>query len=129
MKSIKDWLRVLLLLSDEAAVVGLALLVLWWLGIEISLPVTIVAALLFGALVFVMHWAVMSTLRRKRVTGAEAMIGLVGKVIEPLTPVGLIKVCDEYWKAKSVDGEIMAGEDVEILGLNGLTLKVRRRSC
>ena len=31
----------------------------------------------------------------------------------------------EYWKAKSVDEDIAAGEEVEILGVNGLTLAVR----
>ena len=48
-------------------------------------------------------------------------------MIKPLTPVGAIKVVGEYWKAKSVDGDIAAGEEVEILRINRLTLEVKRK--
>jgi membrane-bound ClpP family serine protease len=123
-RSIKDWFIVLVLLLDDAAALALVLLVLWVLGVEIPLPVTIVIALLLGGFVFIVHRAVIPALRKRKITGSEGMIGLTGEVIEPLTPVGVIKVGDEYWKAKSVDENIAAGEEVEILGLNGLTLMV-----
>ena len=126
MKStIKDWLKVLVLLLDEAAAVGLVLVVLWALGIEIPLPIAIVAALLLGALAFVIHRAVIPTFHKKRVTGAEGLIGLEGEVIQPLTPVGVIRTSGEYWKAKSVGENIALGEEVEILKLEGLTLIVK----
>ena len=126
MKStIKDWLKVGVLLLDEAAVIGLVFLVLWVLEIEIPLPIAIVSALLLGGLVFVIHKAIIPTFHKKQVTGAEGLIGLEGEVIEPLTPVGVIRTSGEYWKAKSVGENIAAGEEVEILGLNGLTLMVK----
>ena len=126
MKSkIKDWLKVLILLLDEAAAVVVVLLVLWVLEIEIPLPIAVVAALFFGGLVFVIHKAVIPTLHKKKVTGAEGLIGLEGEVIEPLTPVGVVRIEDEYWKAKSVGENIAVGEEVEILGMSGLTLTVR----
>ena len=53
------------------------------------------------------------------------MIGLTGEVTEPLTPVGVVRVGGEYWKAKSVGENIAVGEEVEILALNGLTLIVK----
>ena len=128
MKStIKDWLKILVLLLDEAVVVALVLLVLWVLDIEIPLPIAIVAALLLGIIVFITHKAIIPTFHKKKVTGAEGLIGLEGEVIEPLTPKGLVSVKGEYWKAKSVGGKIAAGEEVEILGLDGLTLMVRRK--
>ncbi|MBA7527578.1 hypothetical protein ES705_19754 [subsurface metagenome] len=128
MKStIKDWLKVLVLLLDEAAAVVLVLLVLWVLEIKIPLPITIVTALLLGALVFVIHKAVIPTFHKKKVTGAEGLIGTEGEVIEPLTPVGVIRVEGEYWKAKSVGENIAVDEEVEILAVNGLTLKVKRK--
>jgi len=128
MKStIKDWLKVCILLLDEAAAVGLVLIVLWALRIEIPVPIAVVAALVFGGLVFVIHKAVIPSLHRKQVTGAEGLIGLEGEVIEPLTPVGVIKINDEYWKAKSVGENVAAGGEVEILGMNGLTLMVKRK--
>ena len=126
MKStIKDWLKVLVLLLDEAAAVVVVLLVLWALGIKIPLSIAIVAALLLGALVFVIHKAIIPTFHKKKTTGSEGMIGLTGEVIESLTPVGVIRVGGEYWKAKTVGENIAVGEEVEILGLNGLILKVK----
>ena len=128
MKStIKDWLKVLVLLLDEVAVVGLVLFVLWVFDIEIPLPIAIVAALLLGIIVFITHKAIIPTFRKKQVTGAEGLIGLEGEVIEPLTPKGLVMVKGEYWKAKSVGENIAVGEEVEILELVGLTLMVRRK--
>ncbi|MBA7507249.1 hypothetical protein ES706_05967 [subsurface metagenome] len=129
MKStIKDWLKVLVLLLDEAAAVLLVLLVLWVLEIKIPLPITIVTALLLGALVFVIHKAVIPTFHKKKVTGAEGLIGTEGEVVEPLTPVGLIRTKGEYWKAKSVGENIAVDEEVEILAVNGLTLMVKRKN-
>jgi len=126
MKStVKDWLKVMVLLLDEAVVVGLVLLVLWVLEIEIPLPIAIPVALLLGALIFIIHKAIIPTFHKKKITGSEGMIGLKGTVIKPLTPVGAVRVGDEYWKAKSVGENIAAGEEVEILGLSGLTLMVK----
>jgi len=127
-RSIKDWFIILVVLLDEVVVVALVFLVLWLLGIEIPLPVTITVALLLGALVFVMHKAVIPTLHKKRITGSEGMIGLTGIVIEPLTPMGVIRVSGESWKARTVDENIAVDEEVEVLGLEGLTLKVGRKS-
>ncbi len=127
-RSIKDWLIILVVLLDEVIVVALVFLVLWLLGIEIPLPVTITVALLLGALVFIMHKAVIPTLHKKRITGSEGMIGLTGIVIEPLAPVGVIRVSGENWKAKTVGESIAVDEEVEVLGLEGLTLKVGRKS-
>jgi len=126
MKSnIKDWLKVLVLLLDEAAIVVVALLVIRFLKIEIPLPVTIVVVLVLGTLVFIVHKAVIPTFHKKQVTGSEGMIGLEGAVIEPLTPGGIIRVGDEYWKARSAGEDIAVGAEVEILGVKGLTLTVR----
>ena len=124
-RSIKDWLIILVLLLDEVAALLLLLLVLWIFDIQIPLPIMIVIVLLLGGFAFIIQKAVIPALHRKRITGSEGMIGLTGEVIEPLTPVGVIRVGDEYWKAKSVGENIPAGGEVEILGLNGLTLRVR----
>jgi membrane-bound ClpP family serine protease len=128
MKStVRDWLKVLLLLLDEAAAVVLVLLVLWIFHIRIPLWVAIVFALLLGAFAFIVHKVVVPSFHAKQVTGSEGMIGLEGEVVESLTPQGVVRVSGEYWKAKSVDDDIPAGESVEILGLNKLVLEVKRR--
>ncbi len=127
-RTIKDWLIVLVLLLDEAVAVVLVLLVLRFLGIKIHLSVAIVIALLLGTFIFITHKVIIPSFHKKKVTGAEGMIGLEGEVIEPLNLVGVIKVGGEYWKAKSVGENIAVGEEVEILGLNRLTLEVKRKS-
>ena len=129
MKStIKDWLKVMVLLLDEAVVVGLVLLILWALGIEIPLLIVIPVALLLGALIFVIHKAIIPTFHKKKITGSDGMIGLKGTVVEQLKPVGVIRVGDEYWKARTVSENVAVGEEVEILGLDGLTLRVSPKS-
>jgi membrane-bound serine protease (ClpP class) len=124
-RSIKDWFIILILLLDEAAALLLLLLVLWIFDIQIPLPILIVIALLLGGFAFVIQKAVIPALHKRRITGSEGMIGLTGEVTEPLTPVGMVKVGDEYWKARSGGEKIEAGEEVEVLGLNGLTLTVK----
>ena len=49
-----------------------------------------------------------------------------GRVVKPLTPVGTIIVNGEYWKAKSLDDNIEIDKDVEIVGIEGLMLRVKR---
>ena len=78
-----------------------------------------------GVLIFVMHKAVIPTFHRKQITGAEGMIGRKGRVIKALTPKGVVRVGDESWKAQSSGEEIETGEEVEVVGVEGLTLKVR----
>ncbi|MFC1933989.1 NfeD family protein [Chloroflexota bacterium] len=126
-KTITDWGKVLILLLDEAAVIVVILLILHFLGIQIPLPIIIVGGIIVGIFVLIIHIAVIPSFHRKQVTGREGMIGEQGRVVEPLTPVGAITVKGEYWRAKSIDDSIEADENVEIVGLEGLTLRVKRK--
>ena len=127
-RKITDWGKVLLLLLDEAAVLVLVILVLKFLGVRLALPITIGIVLLLGGFVFVTQKLVIASFHRKQVTGREGMIGLQGRVVERLALVGAIIVEGEIWRAKSVDDNIGVDEIVEIIGLDGLTLKVRAKS-
>jgi membrane-bound ClpP family serine protease len=127
LRSIKDWLIVGLLLLDEVAALVLVLLVLWFFKIRISFEIVIVIALLLGTFVFITHKVIIPSFHKRKVTGSEGMIGLEGEVIEPLAPVGVVRVEGELWKAKAVGEDISAGEDVEILRLEKLTLEVKRK--
>jgi membrane-bound ClpP family serine protease len=126
-RTLKDWLIFFGLLADEAAAAGLVLLVLWAFGISIPIWTAVVLALALGGIAFVFHRSVIPSFHRKRVTGAEAMVGLSGEVIEPLQPVGVVRVKGEYWKAESENGEVPAGKTVEVSSVKGLVLRVRRR--
>jgi len=126
-KTLTDWGKVLVLLLDEAAVVLLVIVVLDVFRIVIPLPVAIVLALVLGAFVFVIHMTVIPSFRRRIVTGSEGMLGTQGRVVKPLNPVGTIVIKGELWRAKSVEGSVEVNENVEIVGLDRLTLNVKRK--
>jgi membrane protein implicated in regulation of membrane protease activity len=127
LRTIKDWGKLLILMLDEAAIIIVILLVLHFLGVQITLPIKIVAGIVFILFVFIRHVAVLPSFHRKQVTGREGIIGEQGRVVESLTPKGVIIVRGEYWRARSVDDKIYADENVEIVGLEGLTLTVKRK--
>ena len=128
LRTLKDWGKVLLLMLDEAIIIAVILLILFFVGVEITLPIKIGAGVLFFIFVFVRHVAVIPSFHRKQVTGREGMIGDHGKVVKPLTPAGVISIHGEYWNAKSVDGNIEVDEDVIIVEIDGLMLRVKRES-
>jgi len=123
----KTWFIVLIALLDDVAALALVFVVLWYFNVEISLTGMIVIGLVSGTLVFIVHRAIVPSLRRKKITGAEGMVGLTGEVTQVLAPKGVVKINGEYWKAGSVEGEIDVGEEVEVLLIKGLNLEVRRK--
>jgi len=126
-RTFRDWLIFFGLLADEAVAVGLVLFVLWAFDISIPIWTAVVLAPALGGIAFVFHRSVIPSFHRKRVTGVEAMVGMSGQVIEPLNPVGVVRVKGEYWKAESENGEVPAGMTVEVSSVKGLVLRVRRR--
>ena len=61
--------------------------------------------------------------RRRAVTGVEALIGKTAVVGSPTQ----VRVAGELWEARSAD-PLVVGEEVEVTGVDGLTLQVSRRS-
>jgi membrane-bound serine protease (ClpP class) len=57
--------------------------------------------------------------------GEEAMIGTRVVARTALTPAGKLFLLGEWWNAVA-DGEVAAGEEVEVFAVDGLTLRVRR---
>ncbi len=126
--TLADWLKILVLLLDEAVVLILVILVLRYFKIRVPWPVATAIMIVLGIFIFLLHRAVIPSFRRQPASGSEAMIGTQGQVVQPLTPTGTITVRGERWKARSLDDNVATGEDVEIVGLNGLTLQVRRQT-
>ena len=124
---LKAWLIVVASLLDDAAVLVLIFLGLRFFHVEITWPIILVVALAIVTFFFIMHRAVVPSLRRGKLTSAEGMIGLTGEVMEPLKPEGTVKIKGEYWKARSVEGDIGVGDAVEVTGIDGLNLEVRRK--
>ena len=121
------WLVVAIALADDVAVVALVFIILWAFDITLSVPALIVLVVVGGTLVFIVHRAIVPSLRRRQVTGSGGMIGQYGEVTEALKPGGTVLVKGEYWQAKSMSGDIHVGEKVEIVDINRLVLKVKRK--
>ncbi len=64
--------------------------------------------------------------RQKVVSGMEAMIGESGVALHAFDKLGHVRAFSENWKAESLE-PITEGEEVEITGVEGLTLKVKKR--
>ena len=121
-----NWLKILVLFLDDIGALVLIALILWFLRVRIPLPLIIVLIVVVGTVVLLTNLAIIPTLRQRPVTGAEGMIGERGRVVEPLAPEGTILVEGEHWRAKSIEGHIGAGEAVEVVSVDGLTLKVKK---
>jgi len=113
---------------EEAA---LAVGVLWGLpklGIHIPLWVLIIVMLAWGAYTVTTYRMGSRALRRKPVHGLTAMLGSEGEVVSPLVPEGMVRIKGELWMAKSASGRMDTGEEVTVVGQDGLKLIVRKRS-
>jgi membrane protein implicated in regulation of membrane protease activity len=73
----------------------------------------------------VLYWLIWKAICRPVATGAEGMIGGVGKVIQNGKMSAKIFYKGEIWNATSSD-ELSAGDSVEIARLEKMTLMVRK---
>jgi len=115
-------------LLEEAALVVVVLWGLPQLGIHIPIPGLIAMMVAWGAISVITYRMGSRALRRKPVTGLPAMIGSRGKVVSPLAPKGVVKIKNELWEATSAGRKIKAGEEVTVMGQDGLRLVVRKGS-
>jgi len=83
---------------------------------------TVAGFAVFGGVVV---FAVGRTLARPQLSGVHELIGLVGRTATPLAPEGRVFVRGEYWTARA-DGDVPAGVEVEVTGVEGMRLRVRR---
>jgi len=114
---------------EEAALVAVVFWALPQIGIYIPLAGLIAVMVAWGALSVFTYRKGSQALKRKPVVGLPAMIGGRGKVISPLAPNGVVKIKNELWEAKSDGRKINTGEEVTVLGQDGLRLIVRKSSA
>ena len=103
----------------------MAAIVLWGLpklGIHIPLVGLIALMVAWAAYAIISYRMGSRALRRKPVVDLLPMIGSKGKVVSPLTPEGLVRIKGELWQATSVGGNIDTGEEVTVVGQDGLKL-------
>jgi len=80
-----------------------------------------------GAFVLAVSYLVFRSQQSKPSLGMDGLVGEVGEVKSKLSPSGKIFVHGEYWNAQA-DGEVDVGEKVQVVGYEGMNLKVRRSS-
>lgn len=63
--------------------------------------------------------------QRATVTGGmQALVGTRGRAVTPLAPRGTVQVRGERWGAEAVQGTVNAGEEVTVVGSDGLRLRI-----
>ena len=93
--------------------------------LRVHLATALSSGLAFGLItVFLLRLALKARRSKSRV-GADAMIGQIAVVTEPLAPCGQVLVNGELWQAESAT-PAAAGEQVRVRGLRDLTLLVER---
>jgi membrane-bound serine protease (ClpP class) len=88
---------------------------------EVLVPITAAMTVLGLFIVYSLG----RTFSSGQTAGIDEMIGLVGKCETTIDPNGKVFVRGEYWNSVA-DDVIRAGDSVEVLGIQGLTLRVRR---
>jgi membrane-bound serine protease (ClpP class) len=94
-------------------------------NMRVSLKLMMPTIVLVGGFFVVVAGVAFRALRSKPVSGADGMRGEIGIVKELIAPEGLVFVHGEYWRAFSEE-PIEPGESVEVTGINGLLLNVRK---
>jgi membrane-bound serine protease (ClpP class) len=92
-------------------------------SLKVMIPTIIIISLFFVAIIGLAVKAQM----RKPATGSEGMVGLKGNAVTPIHEDGKVFMKGEYWNAYSSE-MIDEGERVEVVGMKGLTLEVKRTS-
>ncbi len=84
------------------------------------------AAALTAFFVFGLSFALKAQ-RRRITTGMKALVGEIGSAATNLNPKGRIFVHGEYWNAQSCEGVIKKGEEIEVVDVERLRLKVKKQ--
>jgi membrane-bound ClpP family serine protease len=105
----------------------LSLIVFWLLPLwRINIPMwgVILVIIAFLAYEIVTFRLGKRALERKPVIWSEAMVGRCGKATTDLNPNGYVQVDGELWQAYSDDTSINKGDDIIVVEMNKLTLRV-----
>lgn len=97
-----------------------ALPIFWLAPLSVSVPI-------YSAVVIVsvcVYYLAFKAMRQPVVTGVESMLHAIGKVVERRDYDFQVSVNGETWSARA-DEDLAIGDKVEIVSIDGLTLKVR----
>ncbi len=113
---------------EEAALVAVVLWLLPRFGINI--PVWALALLMVGLALhsYIMYRLGRPTFLIRPRVAPENIIGNAGTVIKPLAPEGYVKVQGVLWKARCAESELDIGEEIVVVGIEGLRLTVKPKT-
>ena len=122
------WIIGLGILDEAIIAIGIGIIV--WvlvatsiLTIELGLTIAIVSAIVLGILAYMILKPQLQTPQ----VGAETLIGKRVRAETRIAPTGLVTFDGVYWTAESAES-IEAGEEVEVIMVDGTRLVVRKRA-
>ena len=95
--------------------------------VGVSIRLMMPTIILVGGFFVVVAGLAFRAYKARPKSGSEGLLGEIGVVEEAVDPEGLIFVHGEYWRAHS-DENLDPGDKVEVVGIKGLELKVKRAS-
>lgn len=103
------------------------LLILFSSQLTAGLVVAVVGIALATGAFFAFAMAKVVQIHRKRaVTGREGLIGSTAQARSELDPEGTVFLMGELWNAVAENGPVRKGETVQVVGVQGFQLKVKR---
>lgn len=95
-------------------------------GVTLSVALMVVVMVVWAAFGTWLFIFTTNVLKRQVQVGLPSMVGAGGQAVGTLDPEGQVKIKGELWRAVSVWGKIEAGEEVVVVGQDGLKLSVRK---
>jgi len=96
----------------------------------ISIPLVVGTGIFIAAGFFAIVTIALRAQRRPLLMGRPLLVGKVGIVRSDLNPQGEVQVGGEAWSARPAEGEgpLMQGTQVEVVGMEGLKLRVKKKT-
>jgi len=93
----------------------------------LSIPLVVAVALMNGAFFAFIVTKAIQAQRTPPAMGASTLIGKAGEARTDLNPTGTVYVASELWTAEAQGADIQSGSPVEIVGVDGVKLLVKRK--
>jgi membrane-bound serine protease (ClpP class) len=98
-------------------------------AIESARQTLIAVALVMSGIFGLVVYKVAQARRMKVKIGPEQLMGKTGTALSELSPRGEVRVEGQTWRALSLGGHVKQGELVEVVGREGLILRVKAKQA
>ena len=93
----------------------------------VSIPLVVAVALSNGAFFAFIVGKALQAQRIPLAMGMGTLVGKIGEARTDLKPEGTVYVASELWTAEAQDGNISTGQRVQVIGVDGVKLLVKRK--